>query len=89
VKPKRIAKPFVHQPFIGGFNGFPGDKHDVVQFGIAAGRPSAEINRKKLFSSLASHIQKTPGVSLMKASGKNNSSSNSAHASLYVSKYNA
>jgi hypothetical protein len=76
MKPKRVAKPFVHQPFVGGFNGIACDKDDVVQFGIAAERAATEINRKKFFSSFVSHNQK--------ARGKNNPGSINARATLNI-----
>jgi hypothetical protein len=47
VQPQRIAKPLVHQLFIGRLNGRANDENNIVQFGVAPLRPSAEIYREK------------------------------------------
>src|ERR1700677_3000295 len=60
MKPERVAKTFVHELGIGGFNGLAYDKHHVMKFGVAARRPAAQINRQELFSGLIGHKFITP-----------------------------
>ena len=73
MKPKRIAKPFVHKPLVTRFHRCACHKDDVVQFCIATRRPPAQINRKQLFLDLAGHDQDARRIAREKPRGKNNS----------------